>query len=195
MYHRNIRRSKNPSKKGYTLVELLLVIAIIIILASVILVSLNTVKIRARSVAAMQMANSLLKGAATHRDLNSGAFGDHWRAIIQGDPHTTLPHFDTHNGTTQCSQGSRFDSDASAQAVCKKILETVGESGNDWELILSSLESDKLSVMVRLPNGRVYCAGSNDRTSADTNWNGSGCGGGSDSWTCPGCARDVLNIN
>lgn len=66
-----ILRLMNPSKKGFTLIELLVVISIIGLLSSVVLVSLNTARARARDAERLSALREVQKSLELYHLVNN----------------------------------------------------------------------------------------------------------------------------
>jgi type IV pilus assembly protein PilA len=67
---------KNKNRKGFTLIELLIVIAIIGVLASVVLVSLNSARQRAKTAAFKSEATGIVPGLISICDQQNVVVGD-----------------------------------------------------------------------------------------------------------------------
>jgi prepilin-type N-terminal cleavage/methylation domain-containing protein len=110
-------KNKNKNKKGFTLIELLIVIAIIGILASIVLVSLNSARTKARY-ASFEASVSSIKGVAVVC-VDGG-----------GTPSTAAA------GVAICDETAITDAVYPTLPVgCTSATDfTVGGSGDDWTI-------------------------------------------------------------
>jgi prepilin-type N-terminal cleavage/methylation domain-containing protein len=173
---------KIKSEKGFTLLELMMIMAIIGILASIILVNLGGARVKARDASIVSSARSIVTAAMI--DAVTTQFYEPYFA-----PDISVPG--------DCdSYFSATSRPSDVKSACRSIMEKIGTDSpppikfyaGSWA---PGLNTTKLSVMVWLPGiQKYYCMGSNGRTSKITERNGSGCGGSENSWLCPGCLGD-----
>jgi|GEM_PF-2287762 len=95
-----MRKKETISQKGFTLVELLVAMAIIGILAGVVLVSLNSQRDKARGTAALQVAKSIMPAAleCVMRGFslnNNGAWGTGGGRLCSGGDNISWPPMNT----------------------------------------------------------------------------------------------------
>lgn len=67
---------KQTKQRGFTIVELLIVVVIIAILAAITIVAYNGIQNRAKSSAAQSLANNVVKKAEAYNTINSGYAAD-----------------------------------------------------------------------------------------------------------------------
>lgn len=179
---------------GFTLIELLLVIAIVGIIATVVLVSLSGGRPKGRDAAIIASANAIMKAAL----VDATTTGDFtaYTATIWGSPGSC-------SGTISLPSlgpGSHpyfyFTSNpSSVRAACDTIINNIGTTPdnklymNHWT---TCADCPKFSIITWLPGKqKYYCIGSHGGTSSETDYNGSGCGGGVNAYICSGCAGDT----
>jgi prepilin-type N-terminal cleavage/methylation domain-containing protein len=170
-------------QNGFTLIELLVVISIIGLLSTVAMTSLNSARKKAKDASLMTMANSMMKAAqidAASSQNYSAYYFYHWGG--------TVYICNSYFGSTS--------NPASVRNTCNNIVNTIGSvtTARIWSSTWGSPTYPRLSIMVYLPGAnKYYCVGSNGASSASTLVSpfGSGCGGGVNTWICPGCAGDA----
>lgn len=189
MFKLNIK----TKQKAFTLIELLIVVAIIGILAGVILISTTSAREKARDASIMQSAKSFMRAA----QVDSTSSGDYtsWYATNEEVGNTYYV-----GSAWDCNHN--FAQSPTAQAACNKMLSDIGSTvgGSAGKLWIGPSNWNpglkKLRLVVVLPYVKKYfCLGSNDKSSAITDFATSDgnptCGG---AYQCPGCiAEDVAN--
>ena len=168
------------NSKAFTLIELLIVIAIIGILASIVLVSLSGARVKARDAAIISSANSMMKQA----QINSTNSGDYSAYYITNGWADTASECNAAWGSTPNPSEMR--------AACLDINAKNGNRGV-WMASWGGATQPKASVIAYLPGAdKYYCIGSHGSSSATSNGNGDGSGCGAlGSWNCPGCPGDT----
>lgn len=176
----------NKVKKAFTLIELLIVIAIIGILASVILVSTGSARKKASDASIMQSAYSFMSAANV-----DGIGGDYspWYGGTDADGPTNGGNI---NNVAQCDLYFNLANQATAKAACKKIIADIDGADGARPLWIGKWDLSDIgkyfSIVAYLPGAqKYYCIGSNGKNSKDTNVDGSGCGGVVNKWLCAGC--------
>ncbi len=145
-------------KKGFTLLELLIVVSIIGILAALILASINNSRGRARDTAIKQSVLEMKK-LLELEFLNSGTYTNLFTAV------TWLPFYGT------CSTQFSGNYATNARSICNDIIRN--SEANSWADVRLNINSgpvtNSYSIEAWLPNKQVYlCAGSNGQTSEST---------------------------
>jgi prepilin-type N-terminal cleavage/methylation domain-containing protein len=174
------KKNRILAKRAFTLIELLIVIAIIGILAGVILVSTNSSRKNATDAAIITSANSIMKAIQVEAADDPTKFNNYHLSWINvsgvGLACTDLPS-------------------TSMVAACDNIITKIGSTGftgaTAYKLYIGLGNKPKFTIMVALPGAQAfYCIGSNGGTSKITTLNASGCGGGANGWKCSGCTDD-----
>lgn len=179
-----IKKVYFSTRQAFTLIELLIVIAIIGILSSVILVSMGNARGKAKDASIISSANSLMK-AAQVSSLSTGNY------FAWGGSNGTSASSWSLNTSEINGCDSQFLSTpdvASAQAACRNILKTQGEdtsfsAKNIWVGSWYPAMGPRLTIMVWLPSvNKYYCIGSSGGSAVVVN----------DGWFSPnsGCVGD-----
>jgi|GEM_PF-1134108 len=179
------------NKKAFTLIELLIVIAIVGILASVVLVSLNGARQKATEVKLQTMANALMKEITV--DVSDGIVDADWIGAVNYSA----------TFATRCS--NQFPGNSSAIEVCMEIMETIGvDLTGSWELWIGRPRrhnglswqnvDEHRSIMVVMPQTSgplwtkaVYCANTYGESSLNTSACGHSTRNGNSYSYCSGC--------
>jgi prepilin-type N-terminal cleavage/methylation domain-containing protein len=149
--------------RGFTLVELLVVISIIGLLSSVVLASLNTA--RGRSKDAAIIAEVIQLRNLMHLEYSdTGSY-----AGLQGNPGWVF------SDTASCPAGafSSVTRAAKALEICNKIGPLISGSGNrlfigsvSTSVVPAANASQSFSIMARLSSSaKIFCVGHNGKTS------------------------------
>ena len=110
------------TKKAFTLIELLIVIAIIGILASIVLVNLSTARMKARDTARLVQVENLIKAVQMYYYTNDGAFpGDLDNTGVQLSPKCDSDFKDDLETTGLIGSGNSILADPRDNANCTNL--------------------------------------------------------------------------
>jgi len=175
---------RTQTKQGFTLIEILVVIAIIGILAGVIISSLSSARNNARDVALKQAADAFIKQAHLYYNQNNFSYANlvpHSRNWVGDNGFGSRKTCDGmgHGGNFASTNpyGSKF------LEICKEIYKNLPQKDayeaffgyevgrNDWS------SGRGVAVTVRLSNGNFYCVNTDGVTqeSSDRNVALTGC--------------------
>lgn len=158
-------------KKAFTLIELLIVIAIIGVLASIVLVSLNSARNKSRD-AAIRAEVRILTTLFHQQFADTGSY----TSLQSG--------WDDNEASCNNSFGSSAYA-AAARAVCVSVINNyTGGAVNVFHTGVNPAtfsSNTDFSIMARLNTGNYFCMGSSGRT-----YEGPG-NPGTGSWTGAGC--------
>lgn len=185
--------------KGFTLLEVLIVCAIIGILAAVVLVMLNNARVKARDSAVIKGVNALMKSATTDSVISKDYTAWGGRNASNGGGFGGV-YVANSSQINNCNSGYGSTSDpATARATCRKIIESIGSNvpnnlftGIFWQTGSTVSLNPKFSIMAWLPGAeKYYCVASDGRTSmiSDSTGNDASCTDGQGS--CPGCIFSI----
>ena len=128
------------NKKGFTLIELLVVIAIIAVLASIVLVSLNTARVKGRDARRLADIKSIQNALELYYDSTSGTYP----TALTGLASTYIPAVPKDpNGTTYFNSGNYFYARSSSSNATSyhlaAVLEDASHSGYNTDADFDSL--------------------------------------------------------
>lgn len=142
------------TSRGFSLIELIVVIAVIALISSVIAVTLSAARAKARDSAVKAGVSQMIRLMAFEFNLNGS-----YAALQSGWDYTAEDCADSFTGTHALN----------AREVCTNIVTNGGQvyTGNNDDL------TTKFSVMAYLPGrGTYYCSGSSGRTSSSETGSG-----------------------
>ena len=136
-------------RKGFTLVELLIVIAIIGVLSSIVLTNLNTARGRAKDAAIKEGMSQM----ATLMELNFQEYDSYCQ--LQYGWITTAP---------TCNSIFSGNNATKGREICTNIYNNAGEFAGGYKIYSYGTDCNaNYSFMIALNNGKWYCSGSSNR--------------------------------
>lgn len=130
-------------RKGFTLIELLVVIAIIGILAAVVLVSLNTARVRGRDARRLSDLQNVSLAMELFSDVNDGQYPDDALTPCAGDAEGTGTPTDTLFGNiATCLSGEGYLADVPSDPLGTRAYVGVVSTGLDSYILGADLEAD-----------------------------------------------------
>ncbi len=197
---RNNRRSFG-FEEGFTLIEVLISIAIIGVLASIVLVNLSNARQMSADAAIITSAETIFKAIQVEAEASYN--GEYLTFTYPSGGSTGAIFIDGASGCDSIFESTSFVDVGRLNGVsayehpaikaCRDILlknsYDCASTHNCFGLGAGRGSWLRFSVMVWLPGKqRFFCIGSNGKTSQIQQKNGSGCGG---FFNCPGCWGSV----
>lgn len=139
---------KKLNKKGFSIVEMLIVIAVIGILAAVLIPTFPAIVESAQKSARLQNAQNTLKMALAAQ---SDAMLDNNTVIQIGDEH----HFIYTNGKLGEEVDSEYKNEGSTKLVVVKSTLSEGETASDTLLIVADLPDNVVIFMSKTDAGQI----------------------------------------
>lgn len=183
--HMTLPSRQLKTKKGFTLIELMVVVSIIGMLASVVLAALSSARNQAKLAAVKQemlqirnvleMGNKSSTGYANLFSTNTGGNGGIWIASA-GQCNTT---YGTNYGSGSPVNLDPADS-ALMLAACNKIISIINPSDNQSQVLcigtqVASTKTYSISINTNIGNSPIYCVGSSGTKFGAINMNDPGC--------------------
>jgi prepilin-type N-terminal cleavage/methylation domain-containing protein len=187
--HMTLSSRQLKIKKGFTLIELMVVVSIIGMLASVALAALSSARNQAK-LAAVKQEMLQMRSILQMSYSDTAGYGNLFSNSTSGNLNvywiTTQSNCVESYGPTSNDAGADATNAAQMLTICKKMMSLINPSNTSYSLPLvnnllligtggASIKTYSISIYTNIGNSPIYCVGSSGTKFGAINMNDPGC--------------------